>query len=73
VPQEPCPACQEKVNYVDYKQTDILRKFVSGQFKMFGASRTGLCNKHQRDVANAIKLARFMALMPYTRNQTRKK
>jgi small subunit ribosomal protein S18 len=68
-----CIACQEKVNYVDYKQTDVLRKFVSGQFKVFGASRTGFCKKHQRMVANAIKLARFMALMPYTRTQTRKK
>ncbi len=69
----PCPACQEKVNYVDYKQTDVLRKFVSGQFKISSSPRTELCGKHQRMVANAIKLARFMALMPYTRGQTRKK
>lgn len=69
----PCPACQEKVNYVDYKQTDVLRKFVSGQFKISSSPRTELCSKHQRMVSNAVKLARFMALMPYTRGQTRKK
>ena len=69
----PCPACQEKVNHVDYKQTDVLRKFVSGQFKISSSTRSELCNKHQRMVANAVKLARFMALMPYTRGQTRKK
>ena len=68
----PCPACQEKVNYVDYKQTDVLRKFVSGQFKISSSPRTELCSKHLGMVANAVKLARFMALMPYTLGQTRK-
>lgn len=67
-----CPCCQEKIDIVDYKQTDILRKFVSGQFKISSSSRTSLCKNHQRKVANAVKLARYMALMPYTRNQTRK-
>ncbi len=68
-----CQACQEKINYVDYKQTDTLRKFVSGQFKISSSVRTGLCQKHQRMVSNAIKLARFMALMPFTKLQTIKK
>lgn len=68
-----CTACQEKINHVDYKQTDILRKFVSGQFKISSSARTTLCKKHQRMVANAVKLARYMALMPYTKAQTRKK
>ncbi|HEY4507212.1 MAG TPA: 30S ribosomal protein S18 [Candidatus Paceibacterota bacterium] len=68
-----CNACQEKINYVDYKQTDTLRKFVSGQFKITSSARTGLCQKHQRMVSNAVKKARFMALMPYTRLQTIKK
>jgi len=68
-----CIACQEKVNYVDYKQTAVLRKFVSGQFKISSSARTGLCKKHQRMVSNAVKLARYMALMPYTKGQTIKK
>jgi small subunit ribosomal protein S18 len=69
----PCICCQEKINYVDYKKTDVLRKFVSGQFKISSSARTGLCKKHQRMVANAVKLARYMALMPYTKGQTIKK
>ena len=68
-----CVACQQKINHIDYKQTDVLRKFVSGQFKISSSVRTGFCKKHQRMLANAVKLARFMALMPYTKAQTRKK
>jgi len=66
-----CIACQEKIDSVDYKQTDILRKFVSSQFKILPSKRTGVCNKHQRKIATAVKRARFMALMPYTKGQTR--
>jgi len=67
-----CVACQEKVNTIDYKDARLLRKFTTGQFKIITAKRTGLCPKHQRQLAAAIKHARFMALMPYTRSQTRK-
>ena len=69
----PCICCQEKVNKVDYKEAELLRKFTTGQFKIKPNKYTGLCKKHQRRVANAIKIARFMALLPYTRNQTRRK
>jgi len=68
-----CLACQEKINHIDYKNTDILRKFVSGQFKVSSSVRTGMCKKHQRMLTKAIKLARYMALMPYTKAQTRVK
>lgn len=68
-----CQACQEKINYVDYKRADVLRKFVSAQFKIMTSERAELCKKHQRMVANGIKLARYMALMPYTKLQTIKK
>jgi len=67
-----CICCQEKVNRIDYKETAILRKFVTGQFKIISNKRSRLCKKHQRKMAQAIKNARYMALMPYTRNQTRK-
>jgi len=69
----PCLPCQDKVNHIDYKQTDVLRKFVSGQFKIKPSDHTGFCRRHQRMLASAVKLARFMALMPFTRTQTRKK
>ncbi|MDO8495791.1 MAG: 30S ribosomal protein S18 [bacterium] len=67
-----CLACQEKVNAVDYKDVKILRKFTTGQFKIIASKRTGFCPKHQRQITQAIKHARFMALMPFTRAQTRK-
>jgi small subunit ribosomal protein S18 len=68
-----CPFCRDNINRVDYKNTALLRKFVSSEFKIKSTSRTLLCDKHQRVIANAIKIARFMAIMPYTRNQTVKK
>ncbi|OGN03938.1 MAG: 30S ribosomal protein S18 [Candidatus Yanofskybacteria bacterium RIFCSPHIGHO2_01_FULL_44_22] len=68
-----CTFCKDNINKVDYKNTQFLRKFVTSQFKIAAAKRNKLCDKHQRKVANAIKLARFMALMPYTRNQAIKR
>ena len=68
-----CPLCQENINKVDYKNTQFLRKFVTSQFKIATSRRNKLCAKHQRKIAEAVKLARYMALMPYTRNQTIKK
>lgn len=58
---------------VDYKDVAFLRKFVTSEFKLKSSKRNKLSNKDQRRVANAIKIARYMALMPYTRNQTVKK
>lgn len=65
-----CDFCRENIDKVDYKNTQLLRKFVTSQFKVASSKRNKLCSKHQRKIANAVKLARFMALMPYTRNQT---
>ena len=62
-----CKFCQDNINRVDYKNTQFLRKYVTSQFKIATSKRNQLCNKHQRRrVAEAIKLARFMAIMPYT-------
>jgi len=63
----------DAVSKVDYKDTTFLRKFVSSEFKIKPAKRSKVSDKDQRRIANAIKIARFMALMPYTRNQTIKK
>ena len=49
-----CQFCKEDTQYIDYKDTQMLRKYV-----------TGACTQHQRDIANAVKRAREMALMPY--------
>ena len=63
----------DNLTKVDYKDVAFLRKFTTSEFKIKPAKRTKLSDKDQRRVANAIKVARFMALMPYTRNQTLKK
>jgi small subunit ribosomal protein S18 len=60
----------DNLTKIDYKDVAFLRKFVTSEFKMKNAQRNKLSDKDQRRVANAIKIARFMALMPYTRNQT---
>lgn len=60
----------DNLTKVDYKDVAFLRKFVTSEFKIKSAQRNKLSDKDQRRVANAIKIARYMALMPYTRNQT---
>ncbi len=61
-----CVFCQEKMTYVDYKDTTLLRKFISDRGKIRARRVTGNCTQHQRDVAKAVKNAREMALLPYT-------
>src|ERR1700684_2463797 len=61
-----CVFCQEKISYVDYKDTALLRKFISDRHKIRARRVTGNCTQHQRDVATAIKNAREMVLLPYT-------
>jgi small subunit ribosomal protein S18 len=50
---------------VDYKDTQLLRKFLSDRGKIRARRVTGACTQHQRDIAQAIKNAREMALLPY--------
>ncbi len=52
---------------IDYKEMELLRRFVSGQAKIIDPRYTGTCRKHQRRLAEAIKRARFMALLPFVR------
>ena len=61
-----CVFCKEKVDYVDFKDTALLRKFISDRGKIRARRVTGNCAQHQRDVAIAIKNSREMALLPYT-------
>ena len=61
-----CYFCKEKVGYIDYKDTALLRRFVSDRGKIRARRVTGSCARHQRDIALAVKNAREMALMPYT-------
>jgi small subunit ribosomal protein S18 len=61
-----CQFCKEKATGVDYKDTALLRKFISDRGKIRARRVTGNCVQHQRDVAIAVKNAREMALLPYT-------
>jgi small subunit ribosomal protein S18 len=54
------------VTEIDYKDTALLRKFISDRGKIRARRVTGNCVQHQRDVATAIKNAREVALLPYT-------
>ena len=61
---------QEKIEYVDWKDVDLLRRFVSDRAKIRARRVTGNDTQQQRDIARAVKIAREMALLPYTNRVT---
>ena len=60
-----CVFCEEKTETIDYKDVAKLRKFISERSKILPRRVTGTCAKHQREVTEAIKRARHMALLPF--------
>ena len=60
-----CIFCADHADWVDYKDTNLLRRFISDRGKIRSRNNTGTCAQHQRDVATAIKTARELALLPY--------
>ena len=60
------PLKAAKVTYIDYKDTTLLRKFISDRGKIRARRVTGVSVQEQRQIASAIKNAREMALLPYT-------
>jgi small subunit ribosomal protein S18 len=62
-----CFFCSQNFKNIDYKEVDLLRRFVSSQAKVIDPRHTFTCAKHQRKLAQAIKRARFMALLPFVR------
>ena len=60
------PLDKDGITYIDYKDTALLRKFISDRGKIRARRVTGNCSQHQRDVAVAVKNSREMALLPYT-------
>ncbi|MBU1038843.1 30S ribosomal protein S18 [Patescibacteria group bacterium] len=60
-----CYFCVNGLNEVDYKDTRVMQKFLSGYAKILPRRRTGTCMKHQRKLVLAIKRARFMALLAF--------
>ena len=61
-----CFYCVEKQEKVDYKDVEKLRKYISERGKIIPHRVTGNCAKHQRLLTEAIKRARYMALLPYS-------
>jgi len=64
--QGQCRFCRGKVDYIDYKDVDVLQKLLTNRGKIFSRKRSGNCAKCQRKVQSAIKRARFMSLLPFT-------
>jgi small subunit ribosomal protein S18 len=60
-----CPLCEAGVKYISYKDVYQLKKFTSVRGKIISTEKTGVCDKHQRQVTQAVKQARLMALLPY--------
>ncbi|MBR2909063.1 MAG: 30S ribosomal protein S18 [Clostridia bacterium] len=67
-PKKVCAFCNEKIEAIDYKDTARLKKYMTEKGKIIPRRTTGVCAKHQRELTNAIKRARVMALLPYKNN-----
>jgi small subunit ribosomal protein S18 len=63
-----CYFCREKIEEVDYKNYNQLRRYVSEKGKIRSRRITGTCRRHQSQVSVAVKRAREMALLPYVTN-----
>ncbi|MBN1665967.1 MAG: 30S ribosomal protein S18 [Anaerolineales bacterium] len=60
-----CQFCSDKSLAIDYKNVDLLRRYIHDDGKIRPRRQTGICAKHQRKLAKAIKLARHIALLPF--------
>jgi len=60
-----CYFSQNNIKYIDYKDTEIIKKFLNPHGRMLSRKKTGVSAKHQRQLATAVKRARFMGLLPY--------
>ena len=61
-----CQFCADKTLTIDYKKSDLLRKYVTEDGSIRPRRQTGACARHQRAVAAAVKQARHIALLPFT-------
>ena len=60
-----CAFCQEKIEHIDYKDVNRLKKFITEGGKIIPRRMSGTCAAHQRLLATAIKRARITALLPF--------
>jgi len=66
IKKKPCALCRDHIEWVDYKDVSMLRKYMSDRGKIRSRRVTGNCAQHQRGIAMAIKTARELVLLPYT-------
>lgn len=60
-----CYFCDNGLTEIDYKNVELLKRFITETGKIVPSRITGTCAKHQRRLARAVKLARYLALLPY--------
>lgn len=60
-----CHFCNNNIKQIDYKDVEQLKKFLDPHAKIMANRHSGVCAKHQRKLAEAIKRARFLALIPF--------
>jgi small subunit ribosomal protein S18 len=63
--RKPCRFCADKIPQVDYKDVNKLKAFVTERGKIVPRRMTGTCSRHQREVTQAVKRARNIALLPF--------
>ena len=62
-----CAFCEDKnLKFIDYKDVNRLKKFVTEKGKIISSRQTGTCSRHQRELTTAIKRARNIALLPFS-------
>ncbi len=61
-----CAFCVDKIEFIDYKDVNRLRRYITERGKILPRRISGNCARHQRQLTTAIKRARHMVLMPYT-------
>lgn len=63
-----CQYCADKIDIIDYKEAEKLKRFVTDRGKILPKRITGTCATHQRELTKAIKRARMVALLPFTQD-----
>ena len=64
-PAKTCPVCESGVRVVDYKDDRGLARFTTERGKILPSRLSGMCSRHQRQLSEAIKRARYLALLPF--------
>ena len=70
--RRPCMFCLDKMEYIDYKNVEVIAKFINTHGKILSSRVTGTCARHQRGLSTAIKRARIMALIPFISERIRR-